>query len=249
MSSKNMQATNPVIAHRGAWKGKALPQNSIASLQEAIRLNCAGSEFDIHLTADDVLVVNHDDKFYGMEIEKSSYAQLLTKKHNNGESIPTVEEYFKAGLNQKQTKLICEIKPSVISKERTLRATRMVVDLAKKMGGPDRIEFISFDYDALKYIQKVAPKFKTAYLNGNTMPQQIKSDGLTGLDFHMSFYKKFTTWIADAHKMGLTVNVWTVNKEEDMSFFLNRGADYITTDYPELLLKVWSRHARVQRPH
>jgi glycerophosphoryl diester phosphodiesterase len=38
---------NKVIAHRGAWKAQGLPQNSLASLREAVRLGCEGSEFDV----------------------------------------------------------------------------------------------------------------------------------------------------------------------------------------------------------
>ncbi|MDR0661304.1 MAG: hypothetical protein LBG19_11065 [Prevotellaceae bacterium] len=53
-------SNNKVVVHRGAWKADSLPQNSIASLKKAIALGCTGSEFVVHLTADDVLVVSHD---------------------------------------------------------------------------------------------------------------------------------------------------------------------------------------------
>ena len=87
-------AKNKVIAHRGAWKAQGLPQNSLASLREAIRLGCEGSEFDVWMTADEVLVVNHDGDFMGMEIEHSTYQQLLAQKLPNGEPIPTLREYL-----------------------------------------------------------------------------------------------------------------------------------------------------------
>ena len=103
---------NKVIAHRGAWKAQGHPQNSLASLNEAIRLGCEGSEFDVWMTADEVLVVNHDGDFEGMEIEESTYAQLLTKKLPNGEKIPTLKEYLAEGMKQTGTKLILEFKPS-----------------------------------------------------------------------------------------------------------------------------------------
>jgi len=47
-------AENPVVAHRGAWKAKNLPENSIAALKEAINLKCTGSEFDVRITKDSV---------------------------------------------------------------------------------------------------------------------------------------------------------------------------------------------------
>ena len=53
-------AKNSVVAHRGAWKQNNFPENSIASLKHAIKLNCTGSEFDVRMTADDSLIVNHD---------------------------------------------------------------------------------------------------------------------------------------------------------------------------------------------
>src|SRR5690606_17505562 len=59
---------NPVIAHRGAFKKNQYPENSIASLKEAIRLKCYGSEFDVHMTRDGIMVVNHDADFYGTDI-------------------------------------------------------------------------------------------------------------------------------------------------------------------------------------
>ena len=231
---------NPVVAHRGAWKHKKLPQNSIASLKEAISLKCGGSEFDVHLTADDVLVVNHDHVFYGLDIEKSTYDQLKAKKLPNGETISTAEEYLKEGLKQKDTKLMFELKASRLSKARTLVAAEKSALLVSKLDRNSVVEFISFDYDALKKIKETKPDAKVASLDGNTTPERVKNDGLTGVDYHISFYKKFSSWIKDAHKMNLSVNVWTVNKTEDMVYFIDEGAEYITTDFPEQLLEIWN---------
>src|SRR5690606_19010848 len=121
-SKKASQAPKPfankVIAHRGAFKNTGVPENSIASLKAAIAIGCGGTEFDIHMTSDEVLVVNHDDKFLGMEIETNTYQQLLSKTLSNGEKIPTLEAYLKEGYSQKKTIMVAEIKTSRISKER-----------------------------------------------------------------------------------------------------------------------------------
>lgn len=229
---------NPVIAHRGAWKKKQLPENSIAALKEAINLKCYGTEFDVQLTADDVLVVNHDPTFYGLEVEKSTYKELSRIKHPNGEAISTVEEYLSEGLKQKHTKLIFELKASEISKARTIKAAEIAADLVKKLDVNNLVEFISFDYDALKKIQELLPNAQVAYLEGDKAPQQIKMDGLTGIDYDLLVYKNNPNWIKEAQQINLAVNVWTVNEKEDMLYFINEGANYITTDYPELLLDI-----------
>ncbi|MBM3419342.1 MAG: licheninase, partial [Bacteroidetes bacterium] len=112
-------AANNVIAHRGAFKKNSFPENSIASLREAIRLGCTGSEFDVRMTADEILVVNHDPHHGRMDIENTTYAKLRTKLLSNGEEIPTLEAYLKEGIAvNKSTRLVLEIKPSPAGMER-----------------------------------------------------------------------------------------------------------------------------------
>ncbi len=227
---------NQVIAHRGAWKNNNFPQNSIASLNEAIRLGCYGSEFDVWMTADHVLVVNHDPEFQGITIEKAKYEELLTKTMSNGEKIPTLEAYLKAGKLQKTTKLILEIKPSLISKERGIEVTNKCVAMVKKLGLTEWTEYISFDYDYCKRILELLPKAKVAYLKGEISAEQLKKDKLTGVDYHYSVYQK-DGWIENAHQVGLTVNAWTVNTVPEIQWLLAHQADFITTNEPELVFE------------
>lgn len=233
-----------VIAHRGAWKVEGLPQNSIASLHRAIELGCAGTEFDVHLTKDDVLVVNHDKDFYDIDIATATYAELLAKKHPNGEAIPTAEAYLREGMKQKKTKLIYELKSSEPGKERTLHSADLAVQLVKSLGAEERVEYIAFDYDACKRIIELDPDAKVYYLNGDVTPAQAKKDGLTGLDYHFSVFKKNPTWIKEAHDLGLAINAWTVNTEDEMRNLLHQRVAFITTDEPALLLDVIERHSK-----
>jgi glycerophosphoryl diester phosphodiesterase len=48
-----------IVAHRGAHGGD-LQENTLAAFEHAFKLGCYGLELDIHATADDILVVNHD---------------------------------------------------------------------------------------------------------------------------------------------------------------------------------------------
>ncbi|MEH6306639.1 glycerophosphodiester phosphodiesterase family protein [Olivibacter sp. CPCC 100613] len=229
---------NIVIAHRGAWKQANLPENSLASLNHASELGCHGSEFDVYLTKDNILVVNHNKDFYGIDIETATYQELLAKKHPNGESIPTVEAYLKEGMKQKKTKLIYELKPSKLGKERVLKAAEMSVALVKKLGAEKWVDYITFDRDAGKHLAKLAPKAEVAYLNGDLSPAEAKADGFKGIDYHYDVFKKNPSWIQDAHKLGLTVNVWTVNDAVEMKNLLDQKVEYITTNEPELLFDI-----------
>lgn len=228
--------SNKVIAHRGAFKHTGAPENSIASLKAAIAMGCGGTEFDIHLTSDEVLVVNHDHGFMGLPIEKSTYQQLLAKTMKNGEKIPTLEQYLKQGLKQNKTVLVAEIKPSKISKERSLKLAEKVVDMVKGMKGESRVAYISFDYDVCKKVRAMQPQAPVQYLNGDATAEQLKADQLDA-DYHYNVFQKDPNWIKNAKQLGVKTNAWTVNDEQIMDAFLAQGIDFITTNEPELLLK------------
>ncbi len=227
---------NQVIAHRGAWKKKNLPENSIASLNEAIRLGCYGSEFDVHMTSDSILVVNHDADFQGLKISSVTYKELLTKKLSNGESIPTLEQFLKAGVKQKKTKLILEIKVSNVSPEWDRETTDRAVKLVRKLKANDWVDYISFGYDILLRVLELDPKAKVAYLKGDVELDKLKADGFYGADYHFSVYQK-GEWFQKAKDLGLTVNAWTVNTKKDMEWLLNNKVEFITTNEPELLFE------------
>ncbi|GHE40932.1 glycerophosphodiester phosphodiesterase [Sphingobacterium griseoflavum] len=228
-------AQTKVIAHRGAWKNTKMPQNSLASLNEAAKLHVWGSEFDVHVTKDDILVVNHDDDFYGLDIATSTYEELLAKKHPNGESIPTAEAYLKEGMKHKHMKLIFELKTNKLGTERTLKSAELSVALVKKLKAQKWVEYIAFSYDACLKLRELDKSAMVHYLSGDKTPQEIKDATLSGIDYHLSVYQKKPTWISEANGLKLKTNVWTVNKEDDMKYFIDHKIDYISTDEPEKL--------------
>lgn len=236
--SQGMFHKNKVIAHRGAWKTQGLPQNSIASFREAVRLGCEGSEFDVWMTSDEVLVVNHDPEFQGMDIETSTYDQLLTKQLPNGEKIPTLKEYLTEGKKQKGTKMILEFKPSRISVERSEKVGELSVKTVKELKAQKWVDYITFSYEGGKKAIATDSKANVAYLRGDKTPSQLKEDGFFGFDYNIGVLKQKPEWITEAQQLGLTVNAWTVNKEEDMKWLLDLKVDFITTDEPELLFEL-----------
>lgn len=231
---------NKVIAHRGAWKKNELPQNSIASLREAIRLGCEGSEFDVWMTADEVLVINHDGDFQGMEIEHVTYQELLSKNLPNGEKIPTLKAYLQEGMKQNKTKLILEFKPSGISVERSEKIGELSVKAVQELQAQDWVEYITFSYEGGLKAIATDPKAKVSYLTGNKTPSKLKEDGFYGFDYNLRILKLKPDWIQEAKDLGLSSNSWTVNSLEDMQWLLEQGIDFITTDEPERLLKLVS---------
>lgn len=232
---------NKVIAHRGAFKKNNLPENSIASLKEAIRLKCYGSEFDVHLTKDNLIVVNHDEDFQGIPIASSTYAELRQKTLHNGEYLPTLETYLEEGIKQDHTKLILEIKVAANLPD-TLTLTDAVFAMVQKLNAGAWIEYISFSYEALLRILQHDPAAKTAFLaeiNDELPVETLKRDRIQQADYDFHIYRT-GDWFNRAHDLGMTINAWTVNDKKDMLTLLENKIDFITTNEPELLLSLIS---------
>ena len=227
-----------VIAHRGAWKNTGLPQNSMAALESAINMGCYASECDIWMTMDSVLVVNHDPDFFGLKIEESSFDALSAKEHANGERISTLEQFLQRIVTQTNTRIVLDIKPSKISEERSLEVARRSLAAVRRMKAQPLTDYIFFDYDACLLLKKLEPQAHVAYLNGDRSPTQVADDWLSGLDYNYRIFQKNESWLSDARERGLTLNVWTVNDEALMTFFIKENFDFITTDEPELLLRL-----------
>jgi glycerophosphoryl diester phosphodiesterase len=232
MQTSNAQQTK-IIAHRGAWKEFNLPENSIASLEKAIELKCDGAEFDVRRTLDGVLVVNHDPVYYGDTIQTNTYAYLNRNKLSNGESLPTLEQYFLKGTQDKhKTLLICEIKAAVKDKEQDYLATIETLALAKKLKIEKRIVYISFSKDILLWIKEQHSKATVLYLESDLSIDAVVQNKFDGINLHYTSFKNNSQLSATAKNAGLKIGSWTVNELSDLAILQAQGVEWITTNQP-----------------
>lgn len=221
-----------VIAHRGYWKTEGSAQNSISSLQNTYKIGVYGSEFDVHITRDGVVVVFHDDYVGGIKIENANYADIKDKRLKNGEAIPTLSEYLEAAKPLGDMKLILEVKEHVQKSDED-RCIDAALKMVKEAGLESRTEYISFSKHACDYIVRNLPGTKVSYLNGDLSPLQAKEAGYTGIDYQDKVFKKNPSWIKEAKKLNLVTNVWTVDDLKEIKQFFKQGIDYVTTNEPE----------------
>ena len=210
--------------------------NSITSLKLADKIGCYGSEFDVHLTKDGVIVVHHDQNIGKIDIQTSTYKALKKERLKNGEKIPTLEQYLDAGKDL-SCKLVLEIKRQMVqSHEDSL--VRQCVDLVKSKGLTDRIVWISFSGKACELLHQLLPDAHIQYLLGDWDPKTIKAKGLSGIDYEQKVLALHPEWIKECHDLGLVVNVWTVNDLNTINQFIKAGVDFITTNAPVEGLKL-----------
>jgi glycerophosphoryl diester phosphodiesterase len=233
---------NKVIAHRGAWKNQQVAENSLGSLNKAIELGCEGSEFDVWLSSDKVPVVCHNASVGGKLIEQTTAAELQKISLGKDGFVPTLEQYLLAAKHQNRTHLVLEIKSSEISQERSLELTNAVVCMVHNLKAQAWVDYISFNYGVLKRVHELDPGAKTAYLSDDKKLEELVADGITGIDYPYYSFHTDENLVKKAHQLGLTVNVWTVDKEEELRYFITQGVDRITTNEPEQLIKLISNH-------
>lgn len=80
LAALSIQAQTQVIAHRGYWKAEGSAQNSLASLRKAAEAKVYGAEFDVQMTADGIVVVNHDNTIGSTAISRATYEQIKDSK-------------------------------------------------------------------------------------------------------------------------------------------------------------------------
>ena len=229
------------IAHRGDWQSEGSAQNSRTSLQRALDLQIFGSEIDIWLTLDGHIMVNHDATYEGVTVQDTTYAACKDLRLKNAETMPELKDLLKILKKSKSpTKLVVEVK-NHRDPQRSRDCAEAAVKAIRRSKLEDRVMYISFSIEACETIHQLAPQAEVAYLSGDRTPAELHAMGLTGLDYHINVFRKHPEWVKEAHDLGMNVNVWTVDKAEDIEAMRDLGVDYITTNAPVLCQQLVSR--------
>ena len=218
-----------IIAHRGYWNTEGSHENSLSSLKNAMELGVYGSECDVRQTKDGVLVLFHNSRLDdGRAVAELNFEQLSDYRLPNGEAVPAFDEVLRLMQSApKGFKLIIEVKEADV---------RKIVEAVECFGLQKRVEDIAFGRNHCLDLIALDKDLKVSYLAGNEKnawsPKELKDKGFYGLDYSASLLRTRPEWVKEAHKLGLDVNVWTVNKAEDIEFFHKLGVDKVTTDIP-----------------
>ena len=224
-----------IVAHRGFWNCEeaGYAKNSLAALRCAQEAGFWGSEFDVNMTADGVLIVYHDSDIKGKKIEKHPYSEFADFEIKNGEKIPTIDQYLEQGKLYPETMLVYELKPhsSAEVEDRFIDLTIAKLE-EHDLLDPERVMFISFSLHICEVIAQRLPDFTVQYLDSNRNPDELADLGIDGVDYNQAVFKVHRKWYKKARKRDMSVNVWTVNHKKPIKKMLRLGVDMITTDNP-----------------
>ncbi len=221
-----------IVAHRGYWNAPGSAQNSIRSLVKADSIGADGTEFDVWMCSDGVVVLNHDGVINGLSVQNSPSELICKQKLENGENVPTLEDFLKEAKKLK-VDLVLEIKCHE-TPEKENKCIDECLRLLKKYGLTKRTYFISFSQNVC---QQLAGKTKRPiqFLWGQKWaPAEAKENGCTGCDYSYDVWNKNPGYMDQCRKLGLDINIWTLGSERGIIESINNGVDFMTTDTPEL---------------
>jgi glycerophosphoryl diester phosphodiesterase len=245
-----------VCGHRGAC-GLA-PENTIAAFRKALELGADWVELDVQLTKDGHLVVVHDDTLerttdkggkrrpteYTLQELKTFDAGTWFNKNFAGEKIPTLDEVLAEFGGKMHINIEIKSQPHF---EQDNGIEVKVVEAVKRHDLIDGVLISSFDPSRLIVTHQIEPKLAIGTLfHPKSLAKLPTSDPFKLAELthatalHPHFQMVTPEMVERAHKLGLQVNVWTVNEPGDIRRQTALGVDMIMSDFPDSIRKMTS---------
>lgn len=230
------------FAHRGGYD--VAPENTMASFRHALSLGYRYLETDAHRTVDGVLVSFHDpnlERTCGIDanIVEMTAAEVadarVSDSNGEGHPIPLLAELFEAFP-------CARFNIDAKSDE----AVEPLADLISGFDAIDRVCLASFKLSRLRRLRNLLG----SQLLTNISPTEVGTlrtlGRLRGTARRVAQVPP-SKWgvdvvtarfVANAHRIGVPVHVWTINERTEMEHLLDLGVDGIMTDETELLREV-----------
>jgi glycerophosphoryl diester phosphodiesterase len=217
----NLPRTSPrplLLGHRGARALKSIPENTLASFDQALADGCDGFEFDVRLSADGTGVVCHDPQTSGVEIAGASGEKLS--------ALPRLEDVLVR--YQERAFLDIELKVS--------RLEKLTVSLLQKH--PPRRGFVVSSF--LPEVLQAVYAEDSGICLGLICETEAELHSWTQLpiEYVIPHYKLVDeTLLRQLRDAGRKLLVWTVNAPAEMQSFAKSGVDGIISDNTALLCR------------
>jgi glycerophosphoryl diester phosphodiesterase len=205
-----------LLGHRGARAVKAIPENTVASFDQALADGCDGFEFDVRLSADGIAVVCHDPKTEGVEIQ-----------HARADQLPHLFR-LEDVLSRYQENAVLDIELKVSGLE------AIASDLLHKY--PPRCEFVvsSFLPEVLQTIQARDSRIPVGLICETG--EELSAWTQISVEYVMPHYRLIDRGlVCELKDAGKRILVWTVNSPADMKRFAELGVDGIISDETSIL--------------
>jgi glycerophosphoryl diester phosphodiesterase len=246
-----------VIAHRGA--NREAPENSLQAMQLAIDCGSDSIEFDVHVSADGIPFVLHDENLDRTtsgtgRIPLLSSAEIRRAKLKNNESVPSLADVL--DLCRGKIAINAEIK------SRTAEETATICEFLHRHWGSDQLIISSFQPLVIHTVAQDFPNLPRACLIepsgwswpsfADTMPLNFMNANDTKI-LHPEASMIDQNMMDQAKNRGWIVNAWypmraeMIHREEHWAILYHLGVDGVCTNYPRQMRQWLNEVAEQER--
>lgn len=249
----------PVFAHRGG--AEVAPENTLEAFRAAAALGDVVLELDVQASADGTAVLMHDltvdrttDGTGAVALMSAAELQRLYAGHaftldggtfpwrGRGVHVPTLAEVYEAfpehpvaielkGNRPGAEEIVWRAVRAAGAQERTLVATNRTASIRRfrqVSGGAVPTAASPTEFAA----------FRLLCLLGRHQHHTLPFQGLQPPDSLLGLRVLTPALVRSAQQAGLRVDVWTIDREDDMRRLLGWRVDGVMTDRPDLLSRV-----------
>lgn len=228
-----------IVSHRAIAGGAT--ENSLAALQESIRLGVDYAEIDVQLTADGIPVVLHDADLMRVaghpgrlhQMTRTELQQLRMHSDDDYPNqllvIPTLSEYLE--MARGEIGLMIELKYYGFRENLAEETIRLI----QEHGMEDQVLLMSLSVDALQQVKSLSTDIPVGYLSA------VAAGDLSRIpmDFLAINQQNITAqMIRDYSSRNQPVYAWTVNSTGNMVELLEKRVSGLITDEPGLAIAV-----------
>lgn len=239
-----------VLAHRGA--NKVAPQNTLPAFEKALEFKADGLETDVHLSKDGHIVICHnytiDETSNGKGlVSEMTLSQLKAFDFGSyfgnefkGVTLPTLPELL--DITKEMSLINIEIKPPKTDCD----LVKKVVEEIHNYGIVENSIVSCFDPECIRLVKEIDSNVKTGLLyEDDQLGNEIMTFGVAKYCSQLKAdaahpHRKLITHkeVLELHNLGIAVNPWTVNLEEEIIRLTQWGCDALISDVPDYCKKV-----------
>ncbi|NHJ33570.1 MAG: glycerophosphodiester phosphodiesterase [Asgard group archaeon] len=219
-----------IFGHRGA--SAIEPENTMKAFQRAFQDGADGIEFDVRITADNQLIIIHDQEIERTSngiglVRKKTYKELMEFDFGKGEKIPLLGEVLEKFGNEKWLNI--EIKEQGFEKQ--------LLEMLENLEINQKYVISSFKIPVLQKIRELNSETPTALLYSSgrvNLYQLVANLECNGIHPKHTIINK--RLMGEAKYYRLAIRAWTVNNLRKAWKLTKMRVDGIITDNPKKLI-------------
>ena len=237
-----------VIAHRG-FSGK-FPENTQRAFMEAIEVSgCDGFETDVHLSSDGEPVIIHDTTLERTTNAKGPVRAMSFKDLRELDAGSWMDSQFAS----ERIMHLDELLELTMQNNKVLNIElknyetyypdmeKIVIERIQAMNAQNYVFLSSFNHISMGICKSIDSEINAGLLYFQPLLEAEKYAATNKMNslhprYHLLNFEPLLT--ERAQNIGVKINTWTVNNDDDMRRCIELGVDSIITDFPDKLAQI-----------